>query len=41
MRLAERIKNLPPYLFAELDRKVAKKKETMLHATKIIRAICA
>lgn len=27
MELAERVKNLPPYLFAELDRKVAKKKE--------------
>lgn len=26
MRLAERIKNLPPYLFAELDRKVALKR---------------
>ncbi len=27
MDLAERIRNLPPYLFAELDRKIAKKRE--------------
>ncbi len=27
MELAERIRNLPPYLFAELDRKIAKKRE--------------
>ena len=27
MRLASRVRNLPPYLFAELDRKVAEKRE--------------